>query len=124
MFDELSSKLTDTLRRLTGRGVLTEAAVKEGLRDIRLLHVRMTGVEHPHLMAELSQDGREGLDAQGRETHHLDSLISRFRAAEFFRQQPVEIFVSHVNEEYFHGNGLSRFGSLRLEGFVAVTREP
>ncbi|HEY3933174.1 MAG TPA: signal recognition particle protein [Gemmatimonadales bacterium] len=35
MFDELSSKLTDTLRRLTGRGVLTEAAVKEGLRDIR-----------------------------------------------------------------------------------------
>jgi signal recognition particle subunit SRP54 len=35
MFDELSSKLSDTLRRLTGRGVLTEAAVKEGLRDIR-----------------------------------------------------------------------------------------
>ena len=35
MFDELSSKLTDTLRRLTGPGVLTEAAVKEGLRDIR-----------------------------------------------------------------------------------------
>jgi signal recognition particle subunit SRP54 len=35
MFDELSSKLTDTLRRLTGRGVLTEEAVKEGLRDIR-----------------------------------------------------------------------------------------
>lgn len=35
MFDELSSKLSDTLRRLTGRGVLTEEAVKEGLRDIR-----------------------------------------------------------------------------------------
>ena len=35
MFDELSSKLSDTLRRLTGRGVLTEDAVKEGLRDIR-----------------------------------------------------------------------------------------
>jgi signal recognition particle subunit SRP54 len=35
MFDELSSKLTDTLRRLTGRGVLTEEAVKEGLREIR-----------------------------------------------------------------------------------------
>jgi len=35
MFDELSSKLTDTLRRLTGRGVLTEEAVREGLRDIR-----------------------------------------------------------------------------------------
>ena len=35
MFDELSSRLTDTLRRLTGRGVLTEAAVREGLRDIR-----------------------------------------------------------------------------------------
>ncbi len=35
MFDELSSKLSDTLRRLTGRGVLTEEAVREGLRDIR-----------------------------------------------------------------------------------------
>lgn len=35
MFDELSAKLSDTLRRLTGRGVLTEEAVKEGLREIR-----------------------------------------------------------------------------------------
>ncbi len=35
MFDELSSKLTDSLRRLTGRGVLTEEAVREGLREIR-----------------------------------------------------------------------------------------
>ena len=35
MFDELSSKLSDALRRLTGRGVLTEEAVKEGLREIR-----------------------------------------------------------------------------------------
>jgi signal recognition particle subunit SRP54 len=35
MLDQLSSSLTDTLRRITGRGVLTEAAVREGLRDIR-----------------------------------------------------------------------------------------
>ena len=35
MFDELSSKLNATLRTLTGRGVLTEDAVKEGLREIR-----------------------------------------------------------------------------------------
>jgi signal recognition particle subunit SRP54 len=35
MFDELSQKLTATLRNLTGRGVLTEEAVKEGLREIR-----------------------------------------------------------------------------------------
>jgi signal recognition particle subunit SRP54 len=35
MFDELSSKLSDTLRRLTGRGVLSEEAVREGLREIR-----------------------------------------------------------------------------------------
>jgi signal recognition particle subunit SRP54 len=35
MFDELSSKLSDTLRRITGKGVLTEAAVREGLREIR-----------------------------------------------------------------------------------------
>src|SRR6476661_7007331 len=35
MFDELSQKLNDTLQKLTGRGVLTEDAVKEGLREIR-----------------------------------------------------------------------------------------
>ncbi|HRP08048.1 MAG TPA: signal recognition particle protein [Gemmatimonadales bacterium] len=35
MFDELSSKLTDTLRRLTGKGVLTEEVAREGLREIR-----------------------------------------------------------------------------------------
>jgi signal recognition particle subunit SRP54 len=35
MFDELSSKLTATLKNLAGRGVLTEEAVREGLREIR-----------------------------------------------------------------------------------------
>ena len=35
MFDELAAKLTGALQRLTGRGVLTEEAVREGLREIR-----------------------------------------------------------------------------------------
>ena len=35
MFDELSSKLGSALQRLTGRGVLSEDAVREGLREIR-----------------------------------------------------------------------------------------
>jgi signal recognition particle subunit SRP54 len=35
MFDELSSKLTSALQRLTSRGVLSEDAVREGLREIR-----------------------------------------------------------------------------------------
>jgi signal recognition particle subunit SRP54 len=35
MFDELSAKLTAALAKLTGRGVLTEEAVKDGLREIR-----------------------------------------------------------------------------------------
>ena len=35
MFDDLSSKLTDALKRLVGKGVLSEDAVKEGLREIR-----------------------------------------------------------------------------------------
>ena len=35
MFDELSSKLSTALQRLAGRGVLTEDAVREGLREIR-----------------------------------------------------------------------------------------
>jgi signal recognition particle subunit SRP54 len=35
MFDDLSAKLNATLQKLTGRGVLTEEAVREGLREIR-----------------------------------------------------------------------------------------
>ncbi len=35
MFQELSDRLTGVLRRISGRGVLTEDAVKEGLREIR-----------------------------------------------------------------------------------------
>jgi signal recognition particle subunit SRP54 len=35
MFSELASKLTEAVKRLAGRGVLTEEAVTEGLREIR-----------------------------------------------------------------------------------------
>lgn len=35
MFSVLSEKLSDSLRRLSSRGILTEAAVNEGLREIR-----------------------------------------------------------------------------------------
>jgi signal recognition particle subunit SRP54 len=35
MFDELSSKLSAALQKLTGRGVLTEDDVKDGLREVR-----------------------------------------------------------------------------------------
>ncbi len=35
MFEELSSRLTDALRRISGRGVLSEGDVREGLREIR-----------------------------------------------------------------------------------------
>lgn len=35
MFDQLSSRLTAALQKITGRGVLTEDAVREGLREIR-----------------------------------------------------------------------------------------
>src|SRR3954453_7891018 len=35
MFEELSEKLESTFARLRGRGVLTEADIKEGLREVR-----------------------------------------------------------------------------------------
>jgi signal recognition particle subunit SRP54 len=35
MFDDLSAKLTASLQKLTKRGVLTEDAVREGLREVR-----------------------------------------------------------------------------------------
>ena len=35
MFSDLSAKLSEAIKRLTGRGVLTEEAVTEGLREIR-----------------------------------------------------------------------------------------
>ena len=35
MFDELSEKLEATFARLRGRGILNEADIKEGLREVR-----------------------------------------------------------------------------------------
>ena len=35
MFDELSSKLEATFAKLRGRGTLSEADIKDGLRDVR-----------------------------------------------------------------------------------------
>ena len=35
MFEALSTRLSDTLRKLTGKGVLSEDDVREGLREIR-----------------------------------------------------------------------------------------
>jgi len=35
MFDELSEKLDAVFARLRGRGVLTEADIKEGMREVR-----------------------------------------------------------------------------------------
>ena len=39
MFDELSEKLEATFARLRGRGVLTEADIKEGLREVRRVRI-------------------------------------------------------------------------------------
>ena len=35
MFDELSDKLGNVFAKLRGRGVLTDADIKEGLREVR-----------------------------------------------------------------------------------------
>ena len=35
-FEGLSSKLSSALSKLTSRGKLTEQAVKEGMRDVRM----------------------------------------------------------------------------------------
>ena len=35
MFDELSAKLESAFSRLRGRGVLSDADIKEGLREVR-----------------------------------------------------------------------------------------
>ncbi len=35
-FEGLSEKLQNALKKMTGRGRLTEAAVKEGMREVRM----------------------------------------------------------------------------------------
>src|SRR5918999_196768 len=61
MFDELSGKLTATLRSLTGRGVLTEDAVKEGLREIRRILLEAD------VSFDLTRDFIEQLQTLGRQ---------------------------------------------------------
>ena len=50
MFDELSEKLEAAFARLRGRGVLTEADIKDGLREVRL--VLLDGVVYFRLTRE------------------------------------------------------------------------
>ena len=40
MFDELSDKLGNVFAKLRGRGVLTDADIKDGLREVRRVLVR------------------------------------------------------------------------------------
>ena len=45
MFDELTEKLEATFARLRGRGVLTEADIKEGMREVRRVRMRTGAVQ-------------------------------------------------------------------------------
>ena len=67
MFDELSSKLSDTLRRLAGRGVLTEEAVREGLREVRrvLLEADVSFDLTREFLERVQAQGGRGRGAQG-----------------------------------------------------------
>jgi len=46
MFDELSEKLEATFARLRGRGVLTPADIKDGLREVRRSSWRPTSTSN------------------------------------------------------------------------------
>jgi signal recognition particle subunit SRP54 len=63
MFDEISSKLSAALQRLAGRGVLTEDAVKEGLREIRRILLEAdVSFELTRQFLERVQEKAVGLD--------------------------------------------------------------
>ncbi|MFN2325763.1 MAG: signal recognition particle protein [Gemmatimonadales bacterium] len=63
MFDEISSKLSAALQRLAGRGVLTEEAVKEGLREIRRILLEAdVSFELTRQFLERVQEKAVGLD--------------------------------------------------------------
>ena len=63
MFDEISSKLSAALQRLAGRGVLTEEAVKEGLREIRRILLEAdVSFELTRTFLERVQEKAVGLD--------------------------------------------------------------
>ena len=123
----------DHLRHAFDAGISCRGQKREGhdvwriipqrLCDVRLLHLRMAGVEHADLMAMLAQDRCERLDAQRRESHHLDARVAWLRAAQIFRQQPVEILVIDPNEEYFHKQRPFLVRRLTGGGWVVATGE-
>ena len=65
MFDELSEKLEATFARLRGRGVLTEADIKEGLREVRrvLLEADVNFAAHARVPRARREEGRRRLAA-------------------------------------------------------------
>jgi hypothetical protein len=51
----------------------------------------------------LAQDGGQGLDSQGRESHHLEALRVKGGSMQFLGQQPAKVLVPDVNPEDMHG---------------------
>jgi hypothetical protein len=63
MFAELSEKLEATFAKLRGRGVLTEADIKEGLREVRrvLLEARASSSSGSRSAPSASHSSRRSL---------------------------------------------------------------
>jgi hypothetical protein len=76
------------------------------------LHPGVARVEHPHPVAMPAQDRRQRLNAQGRESHHLNPPISRPGSVQPFRKQLAKVLVSNINQEDVHGKILWLKGQL------------
>src|SRR5207342_3181846 len=78
MFDELSSKLSAALQKLTGRGVLTEDDVKDGLREVRRILLEAdVSFDLTREFLERVQEKAVGITAlkSGRPGHQLVKVV-------------------------------------------------
>ena len=58
------------------------------LGDVLRLHLRMAGVEQPHLVPLLAQHRRQRLNPQRRKRHHFDSPVGRLVRDPVLRAAP------------------------------------
>src|SRR5262249_8037160 len=88
-----------------------------------LFHLRMAGVEHADFVPMTAQHRSQCFYAQRREAHDFDARIAGLGAAQLLRQQPIEILIVYIDQEYFHREWNSCLGSRRTAPSISRSAE-
>ena len=116
-FEGLSEKLQGALKKMTGRGKLTEAAVKEGMREVRMAL----------LEADVNYAVAKDFIKKVTERCVGQEILSSLMSMTDYHTDPVHIaftqsFLLRSRADWLYGMNVSRIMSVRLGSAMNVGR--